>query len=281
MDAAMRSSASLSSHPIHPMLVGFPIAYLIGSAGLDLLARVARRTDWYRTSQHMTKLGLASALLAAAPGLVDYVFAVPPRSSAKRRATDHMFANVSALALFALANAGRRARDGRPAPWALAAELGGAALMGAAGWMGGTLAYRNQIGVDHRYADAGRWRVEPRAPADGDGVIDAGWADLGVGQMKLVRAGSRRILIGRVEDGYCAVADRCTHRGGSLTDGTLTCGVVQCPWHGSQFDLRDGTVRHGPASEPIATYAVWEREGRLTLDLTGRAAPRRRAASRP
>jgi uncharacterized membrane protein len=71
-----------------------------------------------------------------------------------------MIANVSALGLFALARAGRRPHDDRPAAWSLAAELAGMSLMTAGGWMGGTLVFRNQIGVDHRYANAGKYRIE-------------------------------------------------------------------------------------------------------------------------
>jgi len=40
--------------------------------------------------------------------------------------------------------------------------------------------------------------------------------------------------------------DRCTHRGGPLSDGVLMCGTVQCPWHGSQFDVKTVEVKCGP-----------------------------------
>jgi nitrite reductase/ring-hydroxylating ferredoxin subunit len=45
----------------------------------------------------------------------------------------------------------------------------------------------------------------------------------------------------------------------------LACGTVQCPWHGSQFDVMTGKVKQGPAGDPIATYDVAERDGRLLL----------------
>jgi nitrite reductase/ring-hydroxylating ferredoxin subunit len=89
--------------------------------------------------------------------------------------------------------------------------------------------------------------------------------DLRVDQMKLIRVGSRRIVLARIESGYVAFDDRCTHRGGPLSDGVLACGTVQCPWHGSQFDVRSGAVAHGPAEEGIATYAVEERDGRVWI----------------
>src|SRR5207244_2298095 len=197
----MRSSAHLSGHPLHPMLVGFPVAYLLGSACIDLWASATDRPSWFRTARHLNALGLGSALLAAIPGLVDYVFAVPPKSSAQKRATDHMFANLSALGLFAAARAGRGEDGTRPSLWGIAAELCGSGLLAAAGWMGGTLVYRNQIAVDHRYANAGKWRsdtivAEPEPAA----VVDVGAADeLQVDQMKLLHVGRRRIVLARTE----------------------------------------------------------------------------------
>ena len=74
--------------------------------------------------------------------------------------------------------------------------------------------------------------------------------------MKLVHVGDRRIAVGRTEDGIAAFDDRCTHRGGPLSDGVLICGTVQCPWHGSQFDVHTGEVKCGPATDPIGTYEV-------------------------
>ena len=248
------------------MLIPFPFAYLFGSAMIDVWARATGKRRWYRTAHHMNRLGLGSAMMAAVPGLVDYTFAVPPKSSARERATRHMLANLSAVGLFAAAGAAHR--DGQPPPlWAIAAELAGAGLLAAGGWLGGTLVFRNQIAVDHRYAEAGKWRVEALAPeALHSGQIDVGSVDdLEVDQMKLLRIGSHRVVLARLERGYVAFDDRCTHKGGPLSDGVMACGTVQCPWHGSQFDAVTGAVKHGPAVDAIKTYEVTERNGRIWL----------------
>ena len=265
----MRSTAHFKSHPIHPMLVPFPIAYLSGSAIVNAAARLVNRPQWFRTADHMSRLGIASAFGAAVPGLIDYLFSVPPKSSGRDRATKHMVVNLSAVALFAAARLGRRDHQGRPSLAALAAEVGGTGLLVVGGWLGGTLVYRNQIGVDHRYADAGKWREDVIAPTEG-GTVDAGAADeLEEGQMKLVRIGDQRLVLGRTARGYVAFADRCTHRGASLADGALVCDAVQCPWHGSQFDVHTGAVQHGPAEEGISTYPVDVRDGRLWVTTSG------------
>jgi nitrite reductase/ring-hydroxylating ferredoxin subunit/uncharacterized membrane protein len=264
----MRSTAHFKSHPIHPMLVPFPMAYLFGSALVNVWARATGRRRWFRTANHLGRLGIGSALVAAVPGIVDYVFAVPPRSSARRRATSHALANLSALGLFAAARIARR-EDAAPTLPALAAELGGAALLMVGGWHGGTLVYRNQIGVDHRYADAGKWQLDV-VPPDAEGEIDAGPADdLGVGQMKLLRIGQQRTVVARTARGYIAFDDRCPHRGGPLSDGALAGDIVQCPWHGSQFNVHSGALCHGPAAAPVRTYLVTVRDGRVVLQAGG------------
>jgi nitrite reductase/ring-hydroxylating ferredoxin subunit len=121
--------------------------------------------------------------------------------------------------------------------------------------MGGVLAFRNQIGVDHRYAQAGKWKQERYATAERR-VTVARADELKPNQMKLLEVDSRRIVLARTEDGYVAFEDRCPHRGGSLAGGAMMCGTVQCPWHGSQFDVRSGALRAGPADRGIATYTV-------------------------
>jgi nitrite reductase/ring-hydroxylating ferredoxin subunit/uncharacterized membrane protein len=260
----MQSTAHFKGHPVHAMLVPFPFAYLVGSAALDAWARATGRRELFRTATHLNTLGLTTALAAAVPGLVDYTFTVPPRSSAKKRATSHMLSNLTALGLFALARSGRRANGAPPRWWAMAAEICGAGFLSAGAFMGGTLVVRNQIGIDHRYASAGKWQVE--VLPESAGALDVGGVDdLKVDQMKLLRIGSHRIVLARTERGYAAFDDRCTHRGGPLSDGTLACDTVQCPWHGSQFDVHSGRVKHGPAEEAIATYAVEERNGRVWL----------------
>jgi len=66
--------------------------------------------------------------------------------------------------------------------------------------------------------------------------------DIKDGEMKEVNAAGHGILIAKVGGKYYAVGNRCTHMGARLVDGTLEGMIVTCPRHGSQFDLRDGSV---------------------------------------
>jgi nitrite reductase/ring-hydroxylating ferredoxin subunit/uncharacterized membrane protein len=263
----VRSKASFRGHPIHPALIPFPFAFLYGALIADVAGRLAGRPLWSTIGAHLAVAGILMALVAAVPGFVDYLYTVPPRSTGKQRATRHMLTNLSAVALFAVAWWLRGSLDAMPGTTQLVLEGIGAALLGAGGWMGGVLVNRNQIGVDHRYAHAGKWRETSADARPGEPVAVARADELRVNQMKLVRASDRRIVLARTEQGYVAFDDRCTHRGGSLADGVLICATVQCPWHGSQFDARTGEVRAGPAKERIATYRVEQRDGEVWLSL--------------
>jgi nitrite reductase/ring-hydroxylating ferredoxin subunit len=219
------------------------------------------------TGAYLSLVGVVAALVAAIPGFVDYFGTVPPNSSGKRRATKHMMANLAAVTLFAIAWASRGESGAVPGVTVLALEGVGLALLTAGGWMGGVLVNRDQIGVDHRYARAGKWKEESIAARSGQPVVAARADELQVNQMKLLRIDGRRLVLARTEEGYVAFDDRCTHRGGSLAGGVMIGGVVQCPWHGSQFDCRSGLVRAGPAEQPIGSYPVTEREGKVMLSL--------------
>ena len=249
----MKSQASFQGHPIHPALIVYPFAFLTGAFGFSVAAAASRNRDLSRVANHLIPTGIAAGLLAAVPGAIDYFTVVPPKSSGKDRATKHALLNVAALGLFAASWLLGRNGHRRAAPIVLQGL--GSAAMSVAGYMGGTLVYRNQIGVDHRYANAGKWQEESREHAESRALTSAA-APLGVNQMKLVHAGDRRIVVARTETGFAAFDDRCTHKGGPLSDGALMCGTVQCPWHGSQFDVQTGAVTCGPAEEKIATYPI-------------------------
>src|SRR5688572_13750174 len=186
----MRSKASVQGHPIHPMLVSFPFAFLTGAFLFNIAGRWLRNPELGQTGHHLTAAGIGAGLLAAVPGAVDYFGTIPPKSSASERATKHAIANITALTLFGLSWAMRRRRSATGAT--LATQAAGLGLMSAGGWMGGTLVYRNQIGVDHRYADAGKWN-ETSAQTSGSALAVAGDSDLQVNQMRLVHAGDARV----------------------------------------------------------------------------------------
>jgi len=266
----MRSKASYKGHPLHPALIPFPFAFLWGALAFDVAGRLMERPALWTTGAHLLVAGIVAALVAAVPGIIDYRHTVPPKSTGKTRATRHMLLNTSAVVLFVVAWLIRGDSANAPGTFVLALQGIGAVLLGIGGWMGGTLVSRNQISVDHRYAEAGKWSEARIDAKPGVPVFVARADELQTNQMKLLRvrvdgASERRIVLGRTESKYVAFEDRCTHRGASLADGALVCGTVQCPWHGAQFDTGTGAVKAGPAKERIRTYEITTKEGKVML----------------
>jgi nitrite reductase/ring-hydroxylating ferredoxin subunit/uncharacterized membrane protein len=263
----MRSRAAIKSHPIHPALIPYPFAFLSGALLFDLAGLLPGRAAFHGTAAHLTAAGVAAGLLAAIPGVIDYVYTVPPNSSGRKRATTHALLNVAALALFA-ASWLLREPNGAASGATLGLEILGTAGLFYSGWLGGTLVTRNMAGVDHRYARAGKWRDESVVTERGEPAVVGHADDLEDDQMKLMRIDGRRYALARSNGKYLLCDDACSHRGGSLAGGVLIDGVVQCLWHGSQFDVKTGEVRCGPAKKKIRTHEVKkEKDGRLTVTL--------------
>jgi nitrite reductase/ring-hydroxylating ferredoxin subunit/uncharacterized membrane protein len=266
----MRSTVQIKGHPVHAMLIAFPVAFLVGACVFDLGGLLLERPTMWATGSMLSIAGVVTGLLAGAAGFIDYLYTVPPKSSGKRRATTHMMLNVSAMSFFLIA---WLLRDGGLVPPPVVTyilEIGGTAVLLSGAWLGGTLVYRNQIGVDHRYADAGKWS-EATVDTGGEWVVVARSDELQNGQMKLLRLGDLRIVLARTAEGYAAFDDHCTHRGGSLAGGVLVGCTVSCPWHGSQFDVNTGEVKSGPAKEPISCYELEDSGGLVRLRVPAHA----------
>ena len=265
----MRSRArALGNHPIHPMLIPFPIAFLTGTFACDIVAKLSDSTDSAMIAYYLAIAGVMSGLIAAIPGMVDYAETVPPRSSGKKYAAIHMSANVIVLLIFAGTWFLRNSSDDILAWFPVFLELCGIGLLMFSGWLGGQLGFRYQIGVEHKYANGGDWNEIGIEETFGNTIPVARPDELEANQMKLIHWRNRRIVLARTETGYVAYDDRCSHQGGSLADGATMRSCVQCPWHGSQFDAISGQVQSGPATRPISTYEVHETATQIELVIS-------------
>jgi 3-phenylpropionate/trans-cinnamate dioxygenase ferredoxin component len=65
-------------------------------------------------------------------------------------------------------------------------------------------------------------------------------SELPPNQMKMVVVSGREVLLTNLDGAYYAIANKCTHLGGSLAKGNLVGGIVTCPRHGAQFDAKTG-----------------------------------------
>ena len=81
-------------------------------------------------------------------------------------------------------------------------------------------------------------------------------SDLPEGEIMLVEVGDERILLSNISGSFYAIGEVCPHAEGPLSDGVVEEGEVECPWHGSRFDLKTGEVTALPADEAVPRYAV-------------------------
>jgi uncharacterized membrane protein len=140
------SNVTVAGHPVHPMLVTFPIAFLSTTLLTDIVAMRTRRRQWAQLSRLSLTAGIATGLLAATAGALD--FFTQKRIRHNEVARFHMLANSVTITV-ALVNLVMR-RDAPNGPvrrsnLALSLLMNGALLIG--GWLGGELVYRHKIGV--------------------------------------------------------------------------------------------------------------------------------------
>ncbi|MBM2826576.1 MAG: Dioxygenase, ferredoxin subunit [Dehalococcoidia bacterium] len=80
--------------------------------------------------------------------------------------------------------------------------------------------------------------------------------DIEQGAMKLVEVGERKLAIVNVGGKFYAIDNLCSHRGGPLSEGTLEGDVVECPWHGSKFNVATGERLDGPAQGGVQSFTL-------------------------
>jgi uncharacterized membrane protein len=143
----MESRAKVAGHPIHPMLVAFPIGLLLTAIVFDIVHLASDEPHWAEVSWYMIAAGIIGGLAAAIPGLIDWL-AIPRETRARRLGLVHGLGNVVVLGLFALSWLLRRDSPGAPPVEAIVAGFLGGGLMAVTGWLGGELVNRLGVGVD-------------------------------------------------------------------------------------------------------------------------------------
>ncbi|HEY2924185.1 MAG TPA: non-heme iron oxygenase ferredoxin subunit [Candidatus Eisenbacteria bacterium] len=81
-------------------------------------------------------------------------------------------------------------------------------------------------------------------------------SDVPVGRAEVFDVEDRKIAVFRLEDGFYAIEDLCTHDGGPLAEGEIEEDQVICPRHGARFDIKTGTALTLPAVTPVESYPV-------------------------
>ena len=145
-DAGITSSVAIAGHPIHPAIVLFPIAFLVGAAGTDIGYWLTSDPFWARASLWLIGVGFAAGILAAITGFSEFfkVKRVRERSAGWL----HMGGNVAVMVLSLINLVLRQGNPAEPIVYTgLAISVLVATLLGITGWYGGELSFRHKIGV--------------------------------------------------------------------------------------------------------------------------------------
>jgi len=264
-------------HPLHPFLVHFPIGLFTLSLILDVAGQIWPTVAGLEAAaRYSMAAGVVTGLFAAVPGIVDYTD-IRRDHPARKVATAHMLLNLIVLGLYAVNFGVRQSHLGTPSWLPLALSFIAFALLGVSGHLGGKLIFDDGISVGRHRRKTRLPEQTLRVPADAKAiegfVMVANESELGEGETLRAEIGGVVVTIARCGGRLFAFQEFCTHRFGPLSEGCLSDGEVECPWHRSRFDLRTGKVTHGPAKEDLRTFPVKALDGRIAVMIRAPASP--------
>jgi uncharacterized membrane protein len=143
----MESKVKVAGHPVHPMLIVFPLGLLATAVVFDVIGMITDATHWTQMAYYLIGAGLIGGIAAAVPGWVDWA-GIPTGTRAKRVGLLHGVGNVIVLALFIVSWLLRRPNPAAPPTEAVVAAIAGVVLAAVTGWLGGELVDRLGVGVD-------------------------------------------------------------------------------------------------------------------------------------
>jgi uncharacterized membrane protein len=148
-----RSTASIAGHPLHPMVIPFPIASFVGALAADIAFANTGNEFWVEASQWLLGVGVLTALMAAVGGFIDFFGDARIRALAPARR--HMVGNLGLVVLQAL-NLLIRAGDNSAeavVPLGVSLSAVGVLLLLFNGWQGWEMVYRHRVGISDRTSD--------------------------------------------------------------------------------------------------------------------------------
>jgi nitrite reductase/ring-hydroxylating ferredoxin subunit/uncharacterized membrane protein len=236
-------------HSVHPLLTDVPLGAWSGTMLLDIVWMGNEDEGIAKGSDLSLVLGLLGATGAVVTGATDWS---DLDGTDRRVGLFHGLLNGS-ITLMNIASLVLRLTGKRRAGIALSSAGYMASLFSA--YLGGELVFAKGIGVNHVAWEGGS--------DDFVAVIDE--QELVEGKLTRVDAGGIPAVLLKQGQNIYAIGATCTHLAGPLDEGTLEGDVVQCPWHGSRFCMRDGSVVNGPAVYAEPTFAVRRRAGKIEL----------------
>jgi nitrite reductase/ring-hydroxylating ferredoxin subunit/uncharacterized membrane protein len=240
-------SGTWLGHAVHPMLTDVVIGSFTSASLLDVLG-----SDSDAASQRLIGLGLLAYLPTAAAGINDWADTEVIDDGIRRVGLVHAGCNAVGASLYALSWRARRRGAGR---LGAAFGLAGMAVMTAGGYLGGHLSMTKGVGPAETVFDQGPTEWTPAADA----------SLLREGSPQRVVVDDTPVLLLRQGEEIFAIHDRCSHRGCSLSEGSVEGDEIVCSCHGSRFSLRSGALKHGPATASQPAFQVRTENGRVEV----------------
>ncbi|MDQ3707538.1 MAG: non-heme iron oxygenase ferredoxin subunit [Chloroflexota bacterium] len=241
-------------HPLHPVITDVPVGAWTMTQLLDLISLMRGDDAGLDAAADITLgAGIVAALGAAVTGLADWS---DVGGSHRRMGMAHALLNMGGLTLN-VASLALRAGGKKNRGVARSLSAGGYVLNAAAAYVAGELVYNLGQAVNR---DA--WVDGPNKFTD-----VASLEELREGEMVKVDYDGRPIVLLQHDDGIHAFEGTCPHYGCGLWEGKLEDHTLTCQCHGSQFDVRDGSLLHGPATAPVPSYDVRRRMGRVQIRM--------------
>lgn len=249
-----------AGHALHPALSDLPIGLWSGTVVLDLVGMdVAAGDGRLDPAGTLSAAGLVAAAATVATGITDWSVS---DGAERQMGLFHGVLNVAGVALQG-ASLASRLTGHRSSARAL--SLASFAVTAVAGYVGGHLVQGRAAMVNRVAGHSGpnRW---VRAIRDEDLVDNTPTG---------VEVEGRKVMLHRSDGELSALDDVCSHAGGLLSRGVVVGSCVECPWHGSRFDLRSGQIARGPAHHPQPVLPTRVRNG--WIEVRG-SLPRSRGA---
>lgn len=237
-------------HPLHSAITDVPVGSWTTAAVLDLLEANGRE-DYAPGADAAVAIGLAGAVLSAASGLTDWS---DTHGKPQRVGAFHGLLNSAAALLYTASYIARK-KESRGLGRALAFAGYGIVIAGA--YLGGSLSYRQRIGVDHSPD------TDNQLPQDFKPALPV--SELEEGQPKKANVDGTDIFLLKQSGQIFALANQCSHLGGPLNEGEVKDESIVCPWHGSRFCLKTGAVLDGPATHPQPKLDVRVSDGQILV----------------
>jgi len=147
VELTVESRVKFAGHSVHQMMIVFPLGLLGSAAIFDIIYLVSENSDWTQAAFYMIIVGCVSGLLAAVPGLLDWLV-IPRGTRAKRIGLWHALGNVLVIGLFCASWILRYPDPATPPLRSLGLGFIGVGIAIVTGWLGGELVDRLGVGVD-------------------------------------------------------------------------------------------------------------------------------------